>query len=776
MPVHRSCVVLSLLLLLALPAAAQQPVPVAPAPLPQAAGRSSVLPAEPLGTGPDVLPAGGTRATTSYTVGRASGYVQVDGVLSDAGWADATLIELAYEYLPGDNAEPPVRTECRVTYDAQNLYLGCTAFDPQPERIRANYTDRDRALQDDHIVLLLDPFNDQRRSFQFRINPLGVQMDAIFAEGFEDFSWDAIWASAGRITEEGYVVEAAIPFKSLRFPRSAAAQTWGIILERSYPRSARHRISSVPRDRSNACMLCQAGRLSGFQGIAPGQDLELSPTLTASRIDRRNGLPGGDLVSGDGRAEPGLNARWGISPNVSLNATVNPDFSQVEADAAQLTVNERFAVSFPEKRPFFLEGADLFQTLTPTVVTRTIIDPRGGFKITAKEGRNALGAFVTRDRTNRLLFPANQRSREVLLDEEVTTAVARYRRDVGQSSTVGLLYTGRNGEGYQNHVGGVDALLRLSQTNTFRAQLQHSLTEYPDTVVRAFQQPEGTFGGAAFIGQFSHNSRNWNASAQFQELGGGFRADAGLMPRMDVRMLRGNAQRVVWGRPGGWYNRLALNAIAERLTMRDGTLTDRGLVLNANYQGARQSELTWLVAHNRRLYNGQLFDLLDTRWVASIRPSGSVALRASGRHGAEIDIWNTRRADILQLAPGIDLRLGRHLNAELNHTLQRLSTPQGEQIFEANLTQARLVYNFNARTYVRGTLQYQDLRRDPALYARPVKPEEQNVSTQLLFSYMVNPQTVLFLGYADAHRGEREFDLVQENRTFFLKLGYAWRL
>jgi hypothetical protein len=643
MLVRRSCIALSLLLL-ALPTAAQQPAPLA---------------------GQDALPSGGTRAAMNHTASRAAAPVRVDGVLSDAAWADATPIELAYEYLPGDNREPPVRTECRITYDALNLYLGCTAFDPQPERIRANYTDRDRALQDDHIVLLLDPFNDQRRAFQFRINPLGVQMDAILTDASEDFSWDAIWASAGRITEDGYVVEAAIPFKSLRFPRSTEVQTWGVILERSYPRNARHRISSVPRDRSNSCLLCQSGRLGGFQGIAPGRDLELSPTLTASRTDRRQGLPSGNLVSGEARAEPGLNARWGVAPNISLNATLNPDFSQVEADVAQLTVNERFAVTFPEKRPFFLEGGDIFQTFAPTTVTRTIIDPRGGFKVTAKEGGHTVGAFVARDRVNRLLFPANQRSRDVLLNEEVTTGVARYRRDLGQASTLGVLYTGRGGAGYQNHVGSVDALLRLSPTNIFRAQLQHSLTAYPDTIVRTFQQPEGTFGGTTFIGQLSHNSRNWTANAQFQEFGKDFRADAGHMPRSDMRQLRGNVQRVVWGRPGGWYNRLALNAIADRITMQDGTLTDRGLLLLANYQGPRQSDLTGIVAHNRRLFNGQLFDLLDTRWSATVRPSGSVALRASGRHGAEIDFWNTRRAEILQLAPGIDLRLGRHVSVAM---------------------------------------------------------------------------------------------------------------
>jgi len=188
--------------------------------------------------------------------------------------------------------------------------------------------------------------------------------------------------------------------------------------------------------------------------------------------------------------EFGLSGRWGITPNVKLNATLNPDFSQVEADVAQLEVNERFALSYPEKRAFFLEGADLFQTPTRLVFTRSIVDPVGGVKLSGKEGKNVFGVFAASDRVTSLLIPANQGSAQGLLQEEVHTGVARYRRDIGRSSTVGATYTGRVGEGYFNHVAAVDGFLRLSPSNFVRAQLAFSGTEYPDTVVRAFRQSD----------------------------------------------------------------------------------------------------------------------------------------------------------------------------------------------------------------------------------------------------------------------------------------------
>ncbi|MBI4519356.1 MAG: carbohydrate binding family 9 domain-containing protein, partial [Gemmatimonadetes bacterium] len=348
-----------------------------------------------------------------YEVSAANSEMRVDGLLNEAAWRAATPMPLEYEWTPGDNSPPPVESRCYVTYDEDNLYVGCRAADPEPTAIRAHLADRDATATlafDDHFVFLLDPFNDQRRGFQFRVNARGVQADALFstAEGIEDFSWDAIWDSAARITEGGYEVEVAIPFRSLRFPRTSEVQTWGFIAERSYPRSVRHRIQSAPRDLNNPCLLCQANKLTGFEGIAPSRNVELAPTLTSSRTDGRDPFPVGRLTAGGLDTEAGLDARWGITPNLSLNAAVNPDFSQVEADVAQLDVNTRFALFFPEKRPFFLESADVFTTPINAVFTRTVADPLAGVKLTGKVAASAIGLFAARDRITNLIFPANQ--------------------------------------------------------------------------------------------------------------------------------------------------------------------------------------------------------------------------------------------------------------------------------------------------------------------------------------------------------------------------------
>jgi hypothetical protein len=707
-------------------------------------------------------------------ISRSATPIRIDGRLDEEAWRHAAMIRLDYEYMPGENIAPPVETECRVTYDSEFLYLGCVAHDPEPERIRASLTDRDKALQDDHIVLILDTFNDQRRAFQFRINPLGVQMDATFAQTSEDFSWDAIWSSAGRVTEEGYVVEAAIPFRSLRFPRSDQPQSWGVILERSWPRNVRHRIRSSPLDRNNSCILCQGSVLRGLEGITPGRDVEINPTATAGRHDSRS--PDGGFNTGETDSRAGMNFRWGVTPNLSLNGTINPDFSQVEADAAQLSVNERFAVFYPEKRPFFLEGADLFESFFNVVFTRTIIDPEAGVKLTGKEGRHGFGAFATRDRLTSLLFPSNQRSRSAMLDQEVTTGVVRYRYDLGASSNLGVLHTHRSGAGYQNDVSAVDAFVRVSPSNTVRAQYLRSTTEYPEAIASAFNQPEDRFSDDVLAVAFIHSSRNWQATASYQDMGRDFRADAGFVRRVDAEVARGSLQRVFWGGPKSWFNRLAFGAQGEHLVTQDGVMSDRGGVAWLNIQAARQSAMNWTISQNRTLYGGEYFDLVDSRIQYSIRPTRDMTLRLDGQLGDAIDFANVRKAKIMQLGPAIDYRFGRHLNIDLAHTLQRLDTLEGEQIFDASVSQLRAVYNFSTRMLVRGLVQYHDTRRNPEVFRRTVTREERQLASQLLFSYKLNPQTVLFLGYSDLHRGDQQIDLLQESRSYFMKIGYALRL
>lgn len=722
------------------------------------------------------------RTFTALVAGEA---IRVDAQLDEAAWAAATPIDVPFEYFPGDNTPSPVRTDCRITYDRSALYLGCTAYDDNPERIRANFTDRDAALGDDHITLLVDPFNDQRRAFQFRVNPMGVQMDAMYSEleRADNFTWDAIWASAGRLTEKGYVVEAAIPFTSLRFPPHSNVQTWGLIVQRSWPRNVVHRLRSHPTNRNESCLLCQTDKLTGLQGIRPGRDVELTPTLTTRRSDLRTDFPGGSLASGDVEPEFGLSGRWAITPNVALNATYNPDFSQVEADVAQLEVNERFALSYPEKRPFFLEGADFFQTPSRVVFTRSIVEPVGGVKVSGKAGPSAFGAFATEDQYTSLLFPSNQGTLQGLLEENVRTAVLRYRRDVGTSSALGVVYTGRLGDdGYSNHVGGVDGFVQLTRSNFLRFQATRSETEYSDTVVAAFGQPAGSFGANNFLAQLTHASRNWFAQLDLQEVGENYRADAGFIPRTDLRGAILQVERAFWGAPGKWYRRLGVFGYAERFEDHDGRETDRGFAAVMSYNGPMQSFANVGLGYNRKFFRGNTYELVDLRPTFQISPTQRATFSITGRFGEDIDVTNNRKANIFQVAPGVDLRLGRRLAVGVSHTLQRLDTqdddPAGsrERILNVGLSQARVVYHFNVRTFVRGIVQYQDVDFTPTLFTVPVPQQQRTLFSQLLFAYKVNPQTVLFAGYTDDRLGLDSIDLTPTGRTFFLKLGYNLQL
>lgn len=300
-----------------------------------------------------------------FDIPKAATPIRIDGVLDEEAWAAAPKIPLPFEWQPGDNVPAPVDTDCRVTYDLHNLYIGFRCFDPEPKKIRAHLMDRDDTdtlIMDDHVSFMIDSFNDERRGFQFRVNPMGVQADANFSEleGYEDFSWDAIWKTAAKITDWGWAVEVAIPLGQLRFRKADGPQTWGFDAERSWPRDARHRMTSHERSRNVNCIICQFNKLTGFEGITPGQNIEITPTVTAVRTDAMplEGYPDAPLERGGIKDDYGLTAKWGITPNLILNGTVNPDFSQVEADVAQLQINRRFALFYPEKRPFFLEGGE----------------------------------------------------------------------------------------------------------------------------------------------------------------------------------------------------------------------------------------------------------------------------------------------------------------------------------------------------------------------------------------------------------------------------------
>jgi hypothetical protein len=752
------------LLLVAAPAAAQEPLPPPPPPPPA----------------PPPAAAAEPPASRHFEVAPAVSEVRIDGQLDEPAWSAATVIDLPYEFFPGDNVPPPVETECLVTFDDRRLYVAFRVGDPRPAAIRAHLMERDNIngfLQDDYVGFQLDPFNDERRGFQFRVNPLGVQFDASFSEvdRVTDTTWDAIWDAAARPSAEGWTAEFAVPFQQLRFPRTHGAQTWGFFAFRSYPRNVVHRISSKLNPRAKRCQLCGENKLTGFAGISSGRNLEIAPTATALRTDRQAVPLRGDLVAGDEELEPGLSARWGITSNLILNATANPDFSQVEADSAQLEVNTRFALFFPEKRPFFLEGADFFVTPLEAVFTRTLVEPAWGVKLTGKEGGNAFGVFLAEDDRNSLVIPSNQGSGLEVLEAEVTSGVFRYRRDLGARSLLGVLYTGREGDDYHNRLLGVDGQVNFTDSDTLRFQAVHSETLYPEAVARRRRQPLDEFGGEGLFAQYEHQARNWRASVGYHDLDPAFRADSGFVPRVDVKTAEAALQRIFHGRQGGWYTRIDAGLRGLRTEDHGGRLTDETFELFGTYQGALQSTMELVAERTRELVGGSTFELDRLRWFLQASPSGKLRLTLSGRAGDEVDVDNVRPGEVLSLTPSLQWRLGRRLSANVSHQAQWLDVAGGE-LFEAHLSQLRLVYQFDVRTAVRAIVQRTDITRDPGLYTFGVEPESERVFSQLLFSWRLNPQTVLFLGYTDTRQGLRQIDLTQTDRTFFAKVGYAFLL
>jgi uncharacterized protein DUF5916/cellulose/xylan binding protein with CBM9 domain len=728
--------------------------------------------AEPTPT-PSPAPAAPKR---TYEVRPTTAKIAVDGVLDEAPWQEAATFTLDYETFPGDNSTPPVKTELWLTYDERSLYVAVRAQDPEPAKIRARLRDRDNAFQDDFVGVVLDTFNDERRAFEFFVNPLGVQMDMFQNDvtGNEDASWDALWASAGRLTAEGYEVEMAIPFSSLRFARAAGTQTWGIDAVRVWPRDQRRRIglNALPRGRN--CYLCNESKLSGFEGITPGRNIELDPTLTAN--DTRSRGDSAEPWTKDQDVDPGLTARWGVTPGMTLNAAINPDFSQVEADAAQLAVNTQFALFFPEKRPFFLEGADLFDTRINAIYTRNIADPSWGIKVTGKEGKNAFGAIVARDTRTNLLIPSSQFSRLRFLEEANTSTILRYRRDLaGSGSTIGGLLTSREGTDYHNRVLGIDSLYRWGEGEAVRIEVLGSDTLDPRPLAESLGERPGSRRGHASRLVYQHQSRTGMGYISYQDASDDFRADLGFIPQVGYRKGYGIVEKYWYADHGEhWWTRWTWAAESTWTYDSDGNPLQRQVAPYFWFNGPKQSYATAYLGLGDSCYAGECFDRNFVAFFGEFRPSGSLYLNLDGRVGQEIDYDNAQQGRILRLRPQASVNAGRHLFFDLSDNYQTLDV-HGGRLFRVHLAELRATYQLNVRTFVRVITQYQDLVRDPSLYTFPVGEESRDLFNQLLFSYKLNPQTVLFLGYSDSYFGpdSQGQSLAQSNRTFFAKVGYA---
>ena len=330
----------------------------------------------------------------------------IDGKLDDEVWNNVPPLKDFYQIQPGDNLIPLHPTEVRLGFDARFLYIAFHCYD-EPDKVRANIAKRDNIWDDDYVGILFDTFNDQRRAYEFDFNPLGVQADGIWTEGQgEDFSLDLVMESKGMVTTDGYTIEVAIPFKSLRYI-SGKDKLWGVHFWRRTKRLNNSLDMWIPMDRDKGSWLAQEGHLTGLEGISTERTLELIPSLTLSETGKRkSALPFGHaaglidpgrFVNEPVKFDPGLTGKYSLTPTVTLDFALNPDFAQVESDQLVVTANQRFPIFFPEKRPFFLEGIDIFNTQIAAVHTRTIIDPDVAVKLSGKIDRNTFGLLLASD-------------------------------------------------------------------------------------------------------------------------------------------------------------------------------------------------------------------------------------------------------------------------------------------------------------------------------------------------------------------------------------------
>lgn len=721
-------------------------------------------------------------AATIADLPRSSSEIKIDGVFDNGEWDDAVQVKLDIETNPAENGPAQVETTVYLVEDGQNLYVAFDARDPNPMAIRAYLRDRDSAWEDDHVGISLDTYNDERRAFQFFANPLGVQMDKTHNDvggggGFDgpDASWDAIWDSAGKINDKGYVVEMRIPLSQLRFPDVTGTKTWGYDLLRIYPRDRTYRLSNHPRDRNRSCYLCQVGKLQGLEGSRPSRDLEIVPTLTASQVSTTDDPGQVPMESSDPEVEGGLTVRWGITPDLTANLAINPDFSQIEADVLQLDVNNRFALFFPERRPFFLEGADYYETPINAVFTRTVADPDLGAKLTGKRGNHTYGLFAALDAETNLLFPGLFESDTETLEQENTAVVGRYSYGFADTSSIGVLLTARDGEDYRNVVGGVDGRWKINDQHSISFQHLQTETEYPRATAVEFDQPLDAFSGQGSLIDYDYDSRNWFGGLAFRGVSSGFRADSGFVSQVGGDAYGAWFGRLWHGTNESWWTRVRASAHGNYKVGEDGREVDRRSMLRLGFGGALQTWFQFAFLDSRELWEDVYYDQQSLRFYFEIQPTGGLSLSLFTVVGDRIDYSNDRLGKELRIEPYVLWNMTKKLLLRVNALSSTLETPDGEQIFDAKIVDARLTWQFSLRSFLRLTVQNTDVIRNQAQYIEEIDERSQDLGGQLLYSYKLNPQTVFFLGYSDQYIDDDTVNsLTPTDRTWFLKFGYAW--
>ena len=713
----------------------------------------------------------------------------IDGRLEDPVWSTAAVLDSFTQGVPIEGVPDSLGTQCLVLYDAKYLYIGFRCPD-DPRRIQSPVTRRDNTWQGDYVCASIDGFGDHQRSQFFCTNASGIQMDGVDADTQDDsdLAPDFLYAARGSRDARGWEAEMAIPFTSLRF---AAGDTvaFGFNASRLVKR-ADSNLFWAPVTRNINSFHAQMGTLESLAGLRPGRNLQLNPALTATRSGARDAT--GDVAYADER-RLGLGVKYGVSSALTADATVSPDFSQVEADASVIDVNERFAIYFPEKRPFFLEGGDIFHSPSEAVYTRQIVDPRFGGKMSGKLGRTSIGAIFAADRAAGSVSETIPDALNPYRGHDAYASIVRLKRDVLANSFVGLLATAREQRDAFGRDFGLDGRVHVgSHWSVSLQQLQswsrgrevRPAGDAPvsaatlDSLRAAYPVREGNGSSTTLDAQRS--GERLDAGLKLVRISPGFTADLGYVPRTDITDLTGFFKPHLLRKTPGWYT--GFHPIGE-FEVIDGY--GRGLQTGAPADQFGRIGLE--VDMPRATYAGVGYRRVFTASGGERFPGQNVFEFWGGSNRWQVvrADWTFRAGDNVlfdELARGrfwaldvtSDLRFSEQFDGALSLRAEvDRRRSDGSRFAEVAIPRLRVSYQFTKELAVRTITEWNSERRwDPTGAALPVA---RRLSLDGLISYALRPGTVAYLGYGSGLEGETPPALVVTHDNLFLKLSYLWQ-
>ncbi|MBU4495229.1 MAG: carbohydrate binding family 9 domain-containing protein [Acidobacteria bacterium] len=683
---------------------------------------------------------------------------RIDGFLNDSIWDEAVLLDAFTQYEPKEGGDPTEKTEAYVAYDSTNLYIGIRCFDSDPDAIRAFLTERDKVMNDDGITIFLDTFNDKKRAFAFEVNPCGVQSDGIYNEaarhrpgmGFDriDKNWDTFFLAEASIDELGYTVEISIPFKSLRFP-NAASQIWGFQIMRKIRRK-NEEIYWSPRSRNVDGLLIQAGQIQFDGELEKGRNLEVMPVATGLKVKGEKFRP-----------EIGLNIKYGLTSDLTADLTVNPDFSQIESDMPQVDINKRYDLYFPEKRPFFLEGSDFFDTPIELVYTRTIINPDWGVKMTGKMGKTTMGFLSVFD-TNPtpISLPDVDEPAE---DADIGSGfinIFRIKQDLFKESHIGFILTDKEtGDSWgnitrdYNRVVGVDGHFKFNDYDRFSFQVVGTQSRVDE--IKTDLVPAMSFN-------LTRNTRHLQLTAEYLHLPDDFEATSGYIQRKDIRQFRTRIGYTILPQKE-WLVDIRPSIEYRKGWDFDGILTDHELRIGGFISGWRGTTLYGGFTTEMERYNGIDFKRTGFRGFLSSDPLSWLSGRIRFSFGNSIYYEDNPYLGYLT-SIGLSLDLKPLTNFRLLYDFRVedfYRSRGGEKVYNVTILSQRLNYQLSKTLSIRLITDYNDYYGE--------------LFNSLLLSWVLRPGTVFYLGYNDNQEKETGGLFRNEGRTVFFKFSYWWR-